>query len=219
MDDALNAGSDVKRGRMPRVLKRVGRPLIVLSVVGLLLTLGLWLAQLRGPIYACEGPEFRDVRWFVAADSHFGSGWFMADPSGAKDVYSTTVGGRIPFRAVEVPQKDAPPMDGEAAGNSLLIGAGFGYFHLGQAYFESVPAPKTAPAPGMIYVSPSHQAVSIPIWLIALLFALYPTATFVRGPLRRWHRAKQGLCPQCGYDLRGNVSGRCPECGKPVGGE
>lgn len=24
------------------------------------------------------------------------------------------------------------------------------------------------------------------------------------------------LCPQCGYSLRGNVSGTCPECGTPV---
>ncbi len=24
-------------------------------------------------------------------------------------------------------------------------------------------------------------------------------------------------CPQCGYSLRGNVSGTCPECGRPVG--
>jgi len=26
------------------------------------------------------------------------------------------------------------------------------------------------------------------------------------------------VCYQCGYDLRGNVSGICPECGTPVGG-
>jgi hypothetical protein len=28
-------------------------------------------------------------------------------------------------------------------------------------------------------------------------------------------RAK-GLCPGCGYDLRGNTSGVCPECGRPL---
>jgi hypothetical protein len=27
-------------------------------------------------------------------------------------------------------------------------------------------------------------------------------------------RRKSGLCPRCGYDLRGNVSGVCPECGQ-----
>jgi len=25
-----------------------------------------------------------------------------------------------------------------------------------------------------------------------------------------------GHCQRCGYNLRGNVSGRCPECGKPI---
>lgn len=37
--------------------------------------------------------------------------------------------------------------------------------------------------------------------------------------VREWHsivrrnRGHEGLCPNCGYDLRGNTSGRCPECG------
>jgi len=25
------------------------------------------------------------------------------------------------------------------------------------------------------------------------------------------------MCARCGYNLKGNVSGRCPECGEPVG--
>ncbi|SRR5260221_10837783 len=37
-------------------------------------------------------------------------------------------------------------------------------------------------------------------------------ATVVRMRRRR-SRAQQGLCEQCGYDLRGS-SGRCPECGQ-----
>ncbi len=50
---------------------------------------------------------------------------------------------------------------------------------------------------------------------IASLFA-YPTLAFIRGPLRRWRRCRKGLCPACGYNLTGNVSGVCPECGKPL---
>lgn len=32
------------------------------------------------------------------------------------------------------------------------------------------------------------------------------------------NKAEMGcpICPQCGYSLRGNVSGVCPECGTPV---
>ena len=29
-------------------------------------------------------------------------------------------------------------------------------------------------------------------------------------------RRTNGLCVNCGYDLKGNVSGVCPECGEPV---
>ena len=29
----------------------------------------------------------------------------------------------------------------------------------------------------------------------------------------RVERRAKGLCPSCGYDLTGNVSGVCPECG------
>ncbi|MDB5304822.1 MAG: hypothetical protein JWM97_2371 [Phycisphaerales bacterium] len=34
---------------------------------------------------------------------------------------------------------------------------------------------------------------------------------------RRTWRKEYGLCPACGYDLTGNVSGTCPECGGKVG--
>ncbi len=57
------------------------------------------------------------------------------------------------------------------------------------------------------YVSPRC------LWVIACLLAAYPAVTFIRGPLRRRHRRKRGLCAGCGYDLTGNVSGVCPECG------
>jgi hypothetical protein len=44
--------------------------------------------------------------------------------------------------------------------------------------------------------------------------AVLPAARLVRFVRsRRLRRA--GLCPRCGYDLTGNVSGVCPECGTP----
>lgn len=34
----------------------------------------------------------------------------------------------------------------------------------------------------------------------------------------KWsRRRRQGLCPACGYNLTGNLSGVCPECGLSVG--
>jgi hypothetical protein len=57
------------------------------------------------------------------------------------------------------------------------------------------------------------RGFGIPLWMIFLLFAAYPIATFSRAPIRRWRRRRKGLCVECGYDLTGNVSGVCPECG------
>ncbi len=36
---------------------------------------------------------------------------------------------------------------------------------------------------------------------------------FIRGPVVLW---REGLCPQCGYDLTGNETGKCSECGTPI---
>jgi hypothetical protein len=58
--------------------------------------------------------------------------------------------------------------------------------------------------------------IILPFWTMIALFASYPTIAFIRGPLRRWRRKKNGLCIECGYDLTGNESGICPECGSKV---
>ena len=49
--------------------------------------------------------------------------------------------------------------------------------------------------------------VDLPLWMPTLVFVTYPSVSFIRGPVRRWRRRKQGLCLTCGYDLTGNVSG------------
>ena len=50
------------------------------------------------------------------------------------------------------------------------------------------------------------------LWLLFVLFAVYPAIAFVRGPLRRRRRRRLGLCLECGYNLRGLTESRCPEC-------
>jgi hypothetical protein len=56
----------------------------------------------------------------------------------------------------------------------------------------------------------------LPLWMPLLLFSAYPSAYGVRRVLR-WRRTRRRLrdhrCVQCGYNLKGNVSGICPECG------
>ena len=63
-------------------------------------------------------------------------------------------------------------------------------------------------------------ALSVPLWLPALVLAVLPFASSCSA-YRRRRREKSGLCPQCGYDLRGHRPDptlgkpaiRCPECG------
>ncbi len=54
--------------------------------------------------------------------------------------------------------------------------------------------------------------IVIPLWLVAIPVGVPTVILFLisRRPRPR------GLCQRCGYDLRGNESGRCPECGTPL---
>jgi len=49
-------------------------------------------------------------------------------------------------------------------------------------------------------------------------FAILPAIWITRGAreLGKASRARQGLCPKCGYNLSSNTSGVCPECGVAV---
>lgn len=60
-----------------------------------------------------------------------------------------------------------------------------------------------------------HRA-SVPFWFITVILGMYPGFAVVNGPLTRWRRRRRGLCQNCAYDLRGDVSGVCPECGTGV---
>ncbi len=65
-----------------------------------------------------------------------------------------------------------------------------------------------SPDPPYSIRQPLWQVI-LPLWL-PLLIAAIPTAFL-------WHRDRRchplGHCRKCGYDLRGNESGRCSECG------
>lgn len=58
--------------------------------------------------------------------------------------------------------------------------------------------------------SPSMYLVilAIPFWLPTLFFAACSYVLWTQPRLN-----KPGICGECGYDLRGNTTGRCSECG------
>jgi len=59
-------------------------------------------------------------------------------------------------------------------------------------------------------------AYVIPTWLPVAVF-IVPIVLRAGFSIRRMRarssRSRRGECEECGYALRGNVSGRCPECG------
>ncbi len=61
----------------------------------------------------------------------------------------------------------------------------------------------------------SYSGVSLPLWAVALAAAAPPAGwlfSLLRKRRNRSARLRNGLCLDCGYDLRGSP-GRCPECG------
>lgn len=52
-----------------------------------------------------------------------------------------------------------------------------------------------------------------PFWLTTIGLISVGFIPIIRGPVRQQWRRSRGLCVECGYNLRGNRSGRCSECG------
>lgn len=67
-------------------------------------------------------------------------------------------------------------------------------------------------------VTVSYQITAVPFAVPAFVAGVVGLLPWIRR--RRRHRmlesrARQGLCPACGYDVR-ESRGRCPECGSPI---
>lgn len=62
-------------------------------------------------------------------------------------------------------------------------------------------------------VLPTRPIWSNMFWSVAFYGAWLWIGCRIVGLGRRQSRAWRGLCPSCGYNLRGETASRCPECG------
>src|SRR5579871_3501436 len=64
------------------------------------------------------------------------------------------------------------------------------------------------------------RSLRVSLYLPLLVSLVFPAAIAWKAivRIRAGLRGRRGLCPTCGYDLRGNSAGRCPECGSIVAG-
>ena len=76
------------------------------------------------------------------------------------------------------------------------------------------PVPLTNRMGFAYFWSPTSRTVMAPHWAVAVPLSVLPLWRMLRAPARRRRRlrARRGLCPKCGYDLRATPD-RCPECG------
>lgn len=77
------------------------------------------------------------------------------------------------------------------------------------------PDPRLNDPGGLFSYYYSVNILTVPLYLMTLLLAAFPTWEIVRS-LQRRCRNQAGCCINCGYNLKGNTSGICPECGAPV---
>jgi hypothetical protein len=68
---------------------------------------------------------------------------------------------------------------------------------------------QTGDGPGYEYAP--IKSLSVPFWVLAVVFGLLPLV-WLQRTIRQLAHYREGLCPSCGYDLRA-TPGRCPECG------
>ena len=89
-------------------------------------------------------------------------------------------------------------------GNTIFVVPGMFLGHLLLRFFGS-----GIGAPGSDWV---HVSINLVLYGV---FGLYlgGRAELALSQVRLSRRRSQGLCTQCGYDLRERASERCPECG------
>ena len=174
----------------------VRKILTIFSLIGLLLSVGLW------------GASYFNFRvWWGENSVLLGTGrlyWNQGMPSSTplawrcEGFHSFYLKGLKPSPLKQWGFRRAPPTHrmsyGEIPPNVALPGITVSWYRF---YANGV-------------MSWTYRT-EILLWLPVLLFGVWPAWRLLPFPRRR-KRKRHGLCLQCGYDLRGSKE-RCPECG------
>ena len=68
---------------------------------------------------------------------------------------------------------------------------------------------------GWSVLSGRAWVLKLAVTMFVIMFVPYLPARYLHYKLHP-RRVDANVCPACGYNLTGNISGRCPECGRPI---
>ncbi len=179
----------------------IRKTLTILSLIGLLLSVGLWGVSCFSLVYAPRSliHQFR----LDAGAIHFHRITGQNPDDWRK----------VALQMIEVNGEPAQHGGGSITSDSAPV-ADFEFFGPGFAVhgfqsFETLWLPRCSSSPSG---SMQYLSIRIPLWIPTVLFTLI--LWFSSVPFRRRRKRKKlGLCLKCGYDLRGSKE-RCPECGE-----
>lgn len=179
------------------------RTLTILSLIGLLLSVGAWGAQSFETvlIHLTKFPEseFVDLAYELGPPT-------LEWPEQGVPGGSGRSSGAWPRTKPGWTQSSGPVYYVVLHGGHLRVGLGAEKLTIyGDQSAENLDV-------AFSYMRIYSRHHSIPLWSLALLF-LTISCFLILVPLYRRRKLKKlGLCMTCGYDLRAS-EGRCPECG------
>jgi hypothetical protein len=210
--DKLSGG--LRRRHAIPAVRRLGRRLLhVLTVVSLLLcvaSVALWVQSDRAPVMyertQCWPAEARsEVFQCYSGAGGFELVWSwqvsIDPPQSMREALDQPVESRWMPRQ----QFSGPPLPGTPW-----------WMRLGFDWRDFRDEIRTQSNDRIPFVIRDHMLMAgAPYWAVMLVAAALPLWAAGRWGRRRRRarRLRRGLCPSCGYDLTGNVSGACPECG------
>ncbi len=181
----------------------IRRTLIILSLFGLMASLGLWVGSYF--VHAVRITPGSNIYWLDKGSigrspvTQFTFSGMTVTASGAARSVIQASEGKARINASD--WIDLPMRSGISTGGQNVPVISWEY-----AGFKGL---QTRWAP--LLSLPPFQFI-LPLWMPVVAFAAVAWWGFFLPNARRRRRTKLGLCVSCGYDLRASPE-RCPECG------